>query len=88
MSCWSIELREHDIGIDQSLDRALEQHENHHDAENLKAVSGHVHHDRVHGDLLGRGDGDLPRLLELQSIGLFGFLLGRLLLLLLLLVVR
>jgi hypothetical protein len=86
MRSWSVELGKHDISVDETLDRALEQHEDHHNAENLKAVSGHVHHDRVHGNLLGWGDGDLPRFLELQSVGLFGILLGRLLLLLLLLV--
>ena len=51
----SLELGERRVGIEQSLDRAFEEHEHHHDAEDLQAIAGHVHHYGVHRDLLGRG---------------------------------
>lgn len=78
-----IVLGERRVGINQALDRTLEEHHDHHNAENLKTVAGHVHHNGVHGDLLGRGDGDLPSLLHLERISILGFLGGSLLLLLL-----
>jgi hypothetical protein len=53
------------------LDRALEQHEDHHDTEDLKTVARHVHAKSIHRQLLGWRNGDLPGLLELQSIHLF-----------------
>lgn len=56
---------ERSVGIDDALDRTLEQHKNHHDAEDLKTVARHVHHDGIHWDLLRRADGDLPRFLHL-----------------------
>jgi len=71
------------IGVNDALDRTLEQHKNHHNAEDLKTVARHVHHNGVHGDLLGWGDGDLPRFLHLKRVGLFWFLGAGLLLVLL-----
>lgn len=69
------------VCVDDALDRTLEQHEDHHNAEYLQTVSGHVHHNRVHGDLFRRGHGDFPRFLHLQCVGLFGLLGAGLLLL-------
>jgi hypothetical protein len=71
------------IGIDDALDGTLEQHKNHHNTEDLKTVARHVHHNAVHRDLLGRGDGDFPRFLYLKRVGFFWFLGAGLLLLLL-----
>lgn len=83
MCRWGFVLGERRIGAYQTLDRTLKQHKDHHNAENLKTVAGHVHHNGIHRDLLGWGDGDLPRFLHLKRVGLVGFLRGRLLLLLL-----
>lgn len=71
------------ICIDDTLNGTLEQHKNHHNAEDLKTVARHVHHNAVHRDLLGRGDGDFPRFLYLKCVGFFRFLGAGLLLLLL-----
>lgn len=68
-----LELGEDRVGVDQSLDRTLEEHEDHHDAEDLQAVSGHVHHDTIHGDLLGGREGDLPSFFELEGVCFGGF---------------
>lgn len=83
MCRWGVVLGECRIGTYQALYGTLEQHKDHHNAENLKTVAGHVHHNGIHWDLLGRGDGDLPRFLHLKRIGLLGSLRGSLLLLLL-----
>lgn len=69
------------ICVDYTLNGTLEQHKDHHDAENLKTVARHVHHNGVHRNLLRRGHGDLPRLFHLQCVGLLGLLSGGLLLL-------
>lgn len=66
------------------MNGTFEQHENHHDAEDLKRIAGHVHHDSVHWDLLRRGDGDFPCFFQLEGVGVFGVLRSCLLLLLLL----
>lgn len=75
MSLFRVELGKDGIRIDQTLDRALEQHEHHHDTENLQTVARKVHHDRVHGQLLRRCQGNLPCFLDLERIGFDG--LGR-----------
>lgn len=79
-----VELGKHRIRINQSLDRTLEQHKHHHNTEDLQTVSGHVHHDRVHGELLRGGEGDFPGLLDFEGVGFNRFGGGGLLLLLLL----
>jgi hypothetical protein len=83
MCGWSFVLGKRRIGINQALDGALEKHHDHHDTENLKTVAGHVHHNGIHRDLLGRADGDLPRFLHFERVGVGGFLRSSLLLLLL-----
>ena len=47
------------------------QHEYHHDRENLKRIARHVSHDRLHGQLFGGAECDLPCLLQLQCLCLF-----------------
>lgn len=76
-------LGERRINTYQTLNGTLKQHEDHHNAEYLKTVAGHVHHNGIHWDLLGWRDGDLPRFLHLKRVGLVGSLRDRLLLLLL-----
>lgn len=83
MCRWGFVLGERRIGAYQTLDGTLKQHKDHHNAKNLKTVARHVHHNGIHWDLLGWGNGDLPRFLHLKRVGLVGFLRGRLLLLLL-----
>lgn len=60
------------VGGHEADDGVLEGHEDHHDAEDLERVAGHVHHDGGHGEALYGGEGDLPRLLELEGVALFG----------------
>ena len=54
------------------MDRVLEKHEDHHDAEYLQAVAGHVHHDGVHGEGLGGCEGDFPGFFDFEGVGFFG----------------
>lgn len=54
------------------MQRVLEQHEYHHDGEDLERVAGHVHHDCVHGELFCGREGDFPRFLHFQDVGFFG----------------
>jgi hypothetical protein len=46
----------------------LEQHEYHHDAEDLERVAGHVHADGVHGQLFSRRDGEFPGFFQLELV--------------------
>lgn len=78
-----LKLGKHRIRIDQALDGPLEQHEDHHDTEDLETVAGEVHHDGVHGELFGGGEGDFPGLFDFEGVGFDGFGRGWLLLLLL-----
>lgn len=48
------------------LDRCGEEHANGHHAEDLDSVSAHVEHEAIHGEVLGRRVGHLPRLRQLQ----------------------
>ena len=60
------------LNVDESCDRTLEKHKDHHDTEDLETIARHVHAESVHGQLLGWSNGDFPGLLELQSVHLFG----------------
>jgi len=56
--------------LHQALYRILEQHEHHHYAEDLQTVARHVHHNSIHGECLGGGNGYFPRFLDLQRVRL------------------
>lgn len=60
------------VGVYETHERILEGHEDHHDAEDLEGVAGHVHHDTGHGKTFDRRKGDLPGLLKLERVHLFG----------------
>lgn len=72
MGPFIVEARKGGANSGESLDRVHKEHNRHHDGEYLKRVSRHVHHDSVHGDGLGRGEGDFPSLLEEQVVGIAG----------------
>jgi hypothetical protein len=54
--------------IHQRGDGRLEQHEHHHDAEDLQGITRHVHADGVHGQLFRGCDGELPGFLQLERV--------------------
>ena len=58
------------VDVEYRLYWILKQHEDHHDAEDLKRVPTHVHPDRIHWERLCGRDGNFPRLLELQAVGI------------------
>ena len=69
MSTFIIKASEGGAHICQCLERVLEEHPNHHNAEDLERVSWHVHHDEIHWKLLRRGKGNLPCFFEEEVIG-------------------
>lgn len=70
------EFSENRVCVDQALDGSLEEHKDHHNTEDLETIAGHIHHDRVHRELFGGREGDLPSLFQFESIRLDGLLGG------------
>lgn len=53
----------------ESLKGVHEQHDCHHDGEDLKGIAGHVHHYSIHWDGLCGGKSKFPGFLEEEVIG-------------------
>ena len=60
------------LNIQHRLHGPLEQHEHHHNAEDLQRVARHVHADGVHWELFGGRYGELPGLFEFEGVHFVG----------------
>ena len=51
----------------QRLDWSDEHHANHHDGEYRDGITRHPHDEQVHGNLLERAEGNIPRFLQQEK---------------------